>query len=100
MRTIYTHAIRKLVKTGEETRVEFGEIDGNILGLPAMFESSHDGAFKGYTRESALVIVNKWNYVATLQPSGVEYLYFLPCEGATERDLTKDPFYRAGGGPA
>jgi hypothetical protein len=98
MRTVYTHAVRKLVKSGEESLVAFGEIDGNTLGLPAVFESSHDGAFKGYTRESALVIVNKWNYVATLQ-NRVEFLYFLPCEGASASDLTKDPFYRAGGGP-
>jgi hypothetical protein len=89
----YAYAIRKLVKSGEESRVEFGEIDAKTMGL--------HGDFMGgsYSRETALLIVNKWNYVATLQ-TRVEYLYFLPCEGANETDLKKDPFYRAGGGPA
>lgn len=91
----YAYAIRKLVKTGEESRVTFGEIDAKTMGLHGDF-NDRDGS---YSRETALLIVNKWNYVATLQ-TRVEYLYFLPCEGANETDLKKDPFYRAGGGPA
>ena len=89
----YAYAIRKLVKTGETSRVEFGEIDAKAMGLHGDFIGG------SYSRETALLIVNKWNYVATLQ-NRVEYLYFLPCEGANDCDLTKDPFYRAGGGPA
>ena len=90
---IHKYAIRKIVKTGEESRVEFGEIDGNSLGIGAQWQD-------GYPTDIALHIVNKWNYVATLQ-NRVEFIYYLPAvESASETMLKKDPFYRAGGGPA
>jgi hypothetical protein len=69
---IHKYAIRTIVKTGETSKVEFGEVDGAGVGRRGEFE--HEG---GFTEHTALLVVNKWNYVATLQ-SRVEYAYYLP----------------------
>jgi len=69
---IHKYCIRTIIKTGETSKVEFGEIDG--AGVDRRGEFERDG---GLTEHTALLVVNKWNYVATLQ-SRVEYAYYLP----------------------
>ena len=69
---IHKYCIRTIVKTGESSQVEFGEIDGVASIERGEFEQQG-----GFTEHTALLVVNKWNYVATLQ-SRVEFSYYLP----------------------
>jgi hypothetical protein len=80
----HKYAIRKIVQTGESSRVEFGEIDAVGVGKQG---SWHDG----FPTSVALLIVNKWNYVATLS-SRVEFVYFLPAAEGTCEILDADFF--------
>ena len=69
----HTHCTRINLRDGSKSYVEFGEIDGKF------FRAKWHNGF--YTKV-ALLIVNRWNYVAQLQAK-VEYTYYLhTAEGA------------------
>ena len=61
------------LKTNQYRKVEFGDIDGKMFG--AVMDE------EGYKTETALLIVNRWNYIATLQPRAPEYFYYLHTVG-------------------
>jgi hypothetical protein len=69
----HTHVTRIDLRDGSKSYVELGEIDGTHF----------DAAWRnGFSTEVALLIVNRWNYIATLQ-SRIEFHYYLhTAEGA------------------
>lgn len=71
----HTHAVRITIATGERVDVNFGEIDGIYFDKPG--HKLADGNLVAFDAETALLIVNRWNYVGTLQ-SRIEWVYYLP----------------------
>lgn len=62
---------------GEVVEKEFAAIDGERFGAP--FDENHPG----YDTATALLIVNRWNYVNALQGATRFWIYYVPTvEGA------------------
>jgi hypothetical protein len=71
----HTHCTRINLRDGSKSFVEFGEVDGKAF---------HAKWHNGFYTKVALLIVNRWNYIAALQRIGrIEYHYYLhTAEGA------------------
>jgi hypothetical protein len=73
----HTHCTRINLRDGSKSYVEFGEIDGKDFAAKCEWKNN-----KAFHTKTALLIVNRWNYVAQLQ-SRIEYTYYLhTAEGA------------------
>jgi hypothetical protein len=72
----HTHAVRVDVETGEKTDVNFGQIDGKYFHQEG--HTFAGGRLTSFDIETALLIVNRWNYVAQLQSTPIQWLYYLP----------------------
>lgn len=72
----HTHYTRVNTRTGEIMVAPFGPEDG------ARFKAAF--VDYGYTTGAALLIVNRWNFVATIQPNpNTEWFFYLhTVEGA------------------
>ena len=67
---LHTHCTRINTHDGTKSFVAFGEIDG----------MQHDWKYyraAGYRTREALLIVNRWNYIAQLTYRNPEYIYYL-----------------------
>ncbi len=81
----HTHAIRFNTLTGLATHVSFNTYHGSFFTDRGSSNRFRDG---GYSTEDALIIVNRWNYLAYLvvaRRSVQADFYYLPsAEGAGE----------------
>lgn len=70
----HTHYTRITISTGLVERLPFVEDDGHRFNA---------GRLDGYTENMALLIVNRWNYLASMQSVHPRFLYYLnSAEGA------------------
>lgn len=72
----HTHAVRVDTTTGERQDVNFGEIDG--LFFRTAGHTFADGKLTGFDIETALLIVNRWNYISQLRATFPQHIYYLP----------------------
>lgn len=71
----HTHYNRIAVASGVIETLPFAEVDGK------RFQSTLRKG--GYDGETALLIVNRWNYISARQPGTIKYFYTVPTvEGA------------------
>jgi hypothetical protein len=74
---IHTYAIRTRLSTGDRTAVPFGEVDAGQDGV-TWYKCSADPKHCGLDTISALLVINRWNYIAATAYSKVDYFYYLP----------------------
>jgi hypothetical protein len=72
---IHQYAIRTR-SNGERIAVPFGEVDAQRDIVWHRCES--DPEHNGLDTEGALLVVNRWNYLAATTYSKVDYVYYLP----------------------
>jgi hypothetical protein len=66
----HTHYSRVNTQTGAVEQLPFSDVDGRTFGEPILDT--------GYSTRTALLIVNRWNYINTLQPNPhAQYFYYV-----------------------
>ncbi len=75
--TIHPAALRVDIRTGERTLVPFGEIDAFTDGV-TWHKCSSSPDHNGLDLQSALLVVNRWNYISATTYSKIWYIYYLP----------------------
>jgi hypothetical protein len=68
----HTHCTRVNTNDGSRSLVEFGEIDGRDFAQKFEWKNN-----KGFHTQTALLIVNRWNYISQLQRTFPDFLYYL-----------------------
>lgn len=64
----HTRYTRITVSTGKVETLRFVEDDGHRFNA---------GSLDGYTENVALLIINRWNYLASMQSVHPRFLYYL-----------------------
>ena len=75
--TIHQYAMRIHIPTMERTAVPFGEIDAHQDGV-TWHKCGCSPEHNGLDLQSALLVVNRWNYIAATTYSKVTHIYYLP----------------------